>query len=75
LGPTIEIPPKRDLRAWSRLREQVVTVHAAAIESQLKASVRRRHDLEQRICDLEQRPPNSGRDALIKELRERLAGK
>jgi hypothetical protein len=75
LGPTIEIPPKRDVRAWNRLREQVVTVHAAAIQSQLNVSVRRRHDLEQRIRDLEQRPSNPGRDALIKELRERLAGK
>ncbi len=73
LGPTIEIPPKRDAAAWERLREHVANVHAAAAEDRFKESVRRRHDLEQRIQELETRPPNAGRDALIKELRAKLA--
>jgi hypothetical protein len=73
LGPTIEIPPKRDAAAWDRLRDQVATVHAAAEAGRFKRSVRRRHDLEQRIRDLESRPPNPGRDALIKQLRTELA--
>jgi len=73
LGPTIEMPPKRDVAAWNRLREQVSQLHIAAAEDRFKESVRRRHDLEQRIRELENRPTNPGRDALIKELRAQLA--
>lgn len=73
LGPTIEIPPKRDLAAWDRLRTQVANVHTATAEDRYKESVRHRHDLEQRIRELETRPSNRGRDALIKKLRSQLA--
>ena len=73
LGPTIEIPPKQDVAAWNRLREQVAEVHNTAADERFKESVRRRHDLEQRIRELETRPANSGRDALIKKLRADLA--
>jgi uncharacterized coiled-coil protein SlyX len=48
-------------------------MHAAAAEDRFKESVRRRHDLEQRIRELEARPSNAGRDALIQELRAQLA--
>jgi hypothetical protein len=73
LGPTIEIPPKQNVAAWGRLRGQVTSMHAAAAEDRFKESVRRRHDLEQRIRELEARPSNAGRDALIQELRAQLA--
>jgi hypothetical protein len=59
--------------AWDRLRGQVTSMHAAAAEDRFKESVRRRHDLEQRIRELEARPSNAGRDALIQELRAQLA--
>src|SRR4051812_22908379 len=62
LGPTIEIPPKRDVAAWSRLGEQVTMIQVAAAEGRFKGLVRRRHDLEQRIRELETRPANPGRD-------------
>ena len=42
-------------------------------EGRFKEAVRRRHDLEQWIRDLESRPPNAGRDALVKRLRAELA--
>src|SRR5579871_2890056 len=73
LGPSIEVPPKRDVDAWNRLREQISTMHAAKAEDRFKESVRRKHDLEQRIRELESRTPNPGRDELIKELRAKLA--
>jgi hypothetical protein len=73
LGPTVKIPPKRDLTAWNELREKVATFHVAAVEDRFKDSVRRRHDLEQRIRELESRPPNPSRDALVKKLRAELA--
>ena len=73
LGPTIEIPPKRDVTSWKRLHDHVAKVHIAAAEDRFKERVRRRHDLEQRIRELEGRPSNPGRDALVKELRTKLA--
>ena len=73
LGPTIEIPPKRDVAGWGRLRETVERIRAKETESRFQRSVRLRHDLEQRIRDLENRPQSAGRDALIKQLRADLA--
>ena len=73
LGPTVEIPPKRDVAGWERLRDEVAQSHATAAEDRFTESVRRTHDLEQRIRDLESRPQNPGRDALIQELRAKLA--
>lgn len=72
LGPTIKIPPKQNGVAWKRLREQVVQVQIAAAEGRLKKSVRRRHDLEHRIRELESRPTKPGRAALINKLRAQL---
>jgi hypothetical protein len=73
LGPAIEIPPKHDVRAWEKLRLQVEQFSTAAADERVKETVRRRHDLEQRIRELEDRPRNAGRDALIKQLRKELA--
>jgi hypothetical protein len=44
-----------------------------AAEDRFKESVRRRHDLEQKIREFESRPSNPDRDKVIKELREQLA--
>jgi hypothetical protein len=73
LGPSIEIPPKRDVAAWERLREQVNLAHTNAAADRFKDSIRRRHDIEQQIRELEGRPSNPGRDSAIKELRRKLA--
>jgi hypothetical protein len=75
LGPTIEIPPKRDVAGWNRLRERVARGHVAAVDDEYKKSVRRRHDLEQRIRELEGRPSSPGRDELVKQLRAELVAK
>jgi hypothetical protein len=74
LGPTIEIPPKHDVAAWDRLREQVTRFRVAVAEERFKQSVRDRHDLELRIAELENRPSNPGRNKLLKRLRRRLVG-
>jgi hypothetical protein len=73
LGPTIEIPPKRDAAAWKALREHVEHFGAAAVAERFEQSVRRRHDLEHRIREIEDRPASPGREALLKRLRARLA--
>ena len=45
---------------------------AAATNARYEQAVRRRHDLEQRIRELEARPDNPGRATLIRRLREEL---
>lgn len=73
LGPAIEIPPRRETRRWARLREQIARVHAATVDQRFREYVRRGHELEQRIRDLESRPPSPGRDELIRVLQGKLA--
>jgi hypothetical protein len=73
LGPSIEIPPKRDVAGWNRLREEVAKFHVAAVEEKFKQEIRRRHDLEKRIRELESRARSAGRDKLIKQLRAQVA--
>jgi hypothetical protein len=73
LGPTVEIPPKRDISRWHDLQMAVETFHLNQVDSRFRDSVRRQHDLEQRIRELQGRPRSPGRDHLIKELRARLA--
>src|SRR5262245_3278781 len=61
LGPTIEIPRKRDAVAWERLRHAITQSRITMTDERFRDDVRRRHDLEQRIRDLESRPKNPGR--------------
>src|SRR5262245_41976184 len=67
LGPTVEIPPTRDVAGWNQLCEEVSRLQTAVAEDRFKESVRSKHDLEQRIRELENRPANPGRDKLIKQ--------
>ena len=73
LGPAVEIPPKRDVAAWTQLRDEVSQMRTKALDDRFKGSVRRRHDLEQKIREFQTRPANSDRDKEIKKLREQLA--
>jgi len=63
----------RDVVGWNRLRDEVALLSATVAEDRFKESVRHRHDLEQRIRELECRESNPGRDELIKRLRAELA--
>jgi len=72
LGPTIEIPPKRAEAAWDELRSEVDKFHASQVDRRSRKLVRSRHDLEQRIRELQGRPKSAGREQLIKELQEQL---
>jgi hypothetical protein len=73
LGPTVEVPPKLDVRGWKRLRKRVTELRNEFREMQSEGWVRWRHEIEQKIEALQNRPRNAGRDRLIKALRERLA--
>src|SRR5258706_15252973 len=49
LGPTIELPPKHDEKAWLRLRTQVSKKLSATRQEMYRQRVSYRHDLEHRI--------------------------
>ena len=72
LGPTIELPPKQDEKAWSRLRAQVAKKRSALQQEVYSQRVRYRHDVEHRIRELQDRPKSEGRDRLIHQLKRRL---
>ena len=72
LGHKIAIPPKRDDAAWKELYEYVTERYRASRDGDAEASTRRKHEIERRIQELENRTPNKERDRLIKDLREEL---
>ncbi len=73
LGPSIAIPPKRELVSWRRLEAEVTQFRQEVAAERQNSATRKKHDLEQRIRDLETRPSSSGRARLIKELEKRLS--
>lgn len=73
LGPAIEIPAKHDHKGWRLLQIEVFKHHSSALQELQLRKVRSRHDLEQRIRQLETRPRSEGLDLLIKELKDQLS--
>ena len=69
LGPTIEVPPRRDLKGWERLRNRVERLGADGAEAQEKRRVRETHKIERTVADLQSRPANKQRAKLIKKLK------
>src|SRR5947207_10916400 len=59
LGPTVEIPPRRDVRGWKRLRERILKMRDAAKEMYFEDLVRWRHEVERKIEGLKDRPQNA----------------
>ena len=74
LGYRIRVPKRRDDRAWEELRAQFVGAKEERAKEAAEDSVRLRHRLEQRIAELESRPPDPQRGRLIRDLRRKLGG-
>jgi len=72
LGVKIRVLAQRDARAWTALRHSLTADAQRNAATSDRIAIRRRHDIEQEIAKLEQRPSNPGRTALIKQLRKRL---
>jgi hypothetical protein len=73
LGTKISIPPKRDVDEWKQLRRYVIERRTSLVEQQSEQNTHRKHDIERRIRDLENRPKNKQRNSLIKQLQDELA--
>lgn len=78
LGTAIELPRKRDARAWRRLRGRVERLRVESQVERRAADVRYRHLLERRVREqvreLESRPPNGGRARMVGRLKQFLTG-
>lgn len=74
LGYKIPLPPRRDEKAWASLRAELLRSGLERQERSQQAAVRSRHQTEQEIRRLEERPDNAQRARLIRELRRRLDG-
>lgn len=72
LGHKIAVPAKRDDNGWIQLREYINEWQGMYRDRKAEADVRRKHEIERRILELQGRPENKERDRLIKELREEL---
>lgn len=72
LGPSIAIPPKRELTSWRSLQAKIAKSRQDAAAIRKEVTTRKKHDLEHRIRDIKNRPANSGRTHLIKKLEKKL---
>jgi hypothetical protein len=69
----MRIPPRVDEKAWQELRAAIREERLFALERAEQMSVRRRHELERRIADLELRPSSEARAKTLHLLRTKLA--
>ena len=60
--------------AWNELRAQVAEFRSSLSVERQKQNTHRKHQLERLIQDLERRPQNKDRDALITQMRNELVG-
>src|SRR3954470_5392579 len=72
LGRKIPVPAKSKLAAWRDLRASMATVRANWALRQERQGVRRRHEVEKRIMEVESRPAHPSRDKLLADLRREL---
>lgn len=72
LGYKIPVPPKIKIREWEQLQTKLSQKARETAVARTKASVRRKHDLEQEIARLEAMPRNEGRTKAVKLLRKKL---
>jgi len=73
LGPSIAIPPKRELTSWRRLQVEVAKFRQDVAADSQKSATHKKHDLERRIRDLKSRSASSQRTRLVKELEKELS--
>ncbi|MCP4902107.1 MAG: hypothetical protein GY906_34505 [bacterium] len=73
IGYQIPIPPRRDQKAWSELREQLRSEAMLRQEVARIRGVKGRHALEHEITRIEAMSENPGRQALLTQLRKQLA--
>lgn len=72
LGHRIAIPDERDDRAWRKLAASINESYPMQRHGMAQLDTRRKHEIERRIIELQQRPCNADRDALILELQDEL---
>jgi hypothetical protein len=73
LGPSIAIPPKRELASWRRLQAEITRLRLDEVARRKESATRKKHDLEHRILDIKSRPASSGRTRLVKKLEKELS--
>src|SRR5262245_21314504 len=74
LGRKIPVPPKTKVAAWTKLRGEMRTMVIDWRVRVERTTVRRRHEIERRIKDLESRTAEPSRNRQIKKLQEELGG-
>jgi hypothetical protein len=73
LGTQIRVPARVDERAWRELRARLRDARSARAEAAVYSRVRRRHQLERQIAELEARPANEARTVAIRRAKDPLA--
>lgn len=72
IGPRFEVPSKRAVKSWNRLREEINQLRSQQRDYLHRRGVRTKHKLERQLADLRALTPSPERDLQIKELEARL---
>ena len=75
LGHKVEVPKRDAVRAWRQLREECRRRLYAYQDRARQSAVRRQHDLEKEIVQMEALGENKDRARQIKRLKEALASR
>ena len=72
LGHKIAVPAKRDDNGWKQLRKYVNERHCQYRTLEAESNTRKKHEIERRIQEIQDRPKNKDREQLVKKLHEEL---
>ncbi|MEM6884380.1 MAG: hypothetical protein AAF571_05055 [Verrucomicrobiota bacterium] len=72
LGYKVPIPPKNKIQEWKALEVQYRAEKRQSLAIARENTVRKKHRIESEIQELESRPENPGRKALLKKLNKEL---
>jgi hypothetical protein len=72
LGYKVEIPKKKDVRGWRRLRLECRRREVARLDQEAKQRAREVHASERRIADLRSRGQSRDREKLIADLQQKM---
>ncbi|MFK7790736.1 MAG: hypothetical protein AB8C95_14740 [Phycisphaeraceae bacterium] len=72
IGHKIPVPPKRNQRGWTKLKQSVVQERISSAEVMEHCKKRRKHDLEKIVSKLEHQYPNGERKLYIQQIKNEI---
>jgi len=72
MGLKFRLPPRKKVKAWKAIHQELIEQGKESKEDGKKASVQMRHQVERNLKKIEEREENEGRKSLVKKLKREL---